>query len=87
MCQSNLLCAVQNHRAKVVAVKQAGTCERKVAAQLPMKALAEKNVPFNFVTSKYFQAYVALRFGLDIQVPLALHPRRVSGADQRDHRN
>jgi hypothetical protein len=28
------------------------------ATELLMKALAEKNVPFNFVSSRYFQAYV-----------------------------
>lgn len=66
---STLLCAVQNHSAKVVAVKQAGRPECKVAAQLLMKALAEKNVPFNFVTSKYFQAYVAFVSGLTYRAP------------------
>jgi hypothetical protein len=60
---------VQNDRAKVVAVKQAGRPECKVAAQLLVKALAEKNVPFNFVTSKYFQAYVAFVSGLTYRAP------------------
>jgi hypothetical protein len=53
----------------VVAVKQAGKPTHKVAAQLLVKALAEKNVPFNFVTRKYFQAYVAFVSGLTYRSP------------------
>jgi hypothetical protein len=48
---------------------QASKADHKVAAQLLMKALAEKNVPFNFVTSRYFQAYVALISGHHYSAP------------------
>jgi hypothetical protein len=35
-----------------------------------MKALAEKNVPLNFVTSRYFQGYTALISGQSYNAPL-----------------
>jgi hypothetical protein len=53
----------------VVAVKEAGKPEHKVSAQLLMKALAENNVPFKFVTSKYFQAHAAFISGLTYRAP------------------
>jgi hypothetical protein len=36
-----------------------------------MKALVEKNLPFNYVTNKYFQAYVAFVSGLTCRTPHA----------------
>jgi hypothetical protein len=54
---------------KLSGVTKASLADHKAAAQLLMKALAEKNVPFNFVTSPYFQAYVAFVSGLSYSTP------------------
>ena len=40
-------------------MKRASKADQKTSTHLLMKALAVKNVPFNFVTSQYFQGYVA----------------------------
>jgi hypothetical protein len=54
---------------KLYGVTKASRADHKAAAQLLMKAMAEENVPFNFVTSHYFQAYVAFVSGLSYSTP------------------
>jgi hypothetical protein len=42
----------------VSGVQKATDARKDMAAQLLMKAMAHKNIPFNFVTSSYFKSYV-----------------------------
>jgi hypothetical protein len=60
---------MQAKEQKLEGVNRASKSDHKTSTQLLMKALAEKNVPFNFVTSKYFQGYVAYITGMTYTAP------------------
>ena len=50
--------------------KKAISARKQAATQLLMKALAHKNVPFNFVSSKYSQTYVKFVSNNEFTAPL-----------------
>jgi hypothetical protein len=60
---------VQAKERKLEGVKRASKSDHKTSTQLLMKALTKQNVPLNFVTSKYFQGYVAYITGMTFTAP------------------
>jgi hypothetical protein len=58
------LCMLLSHVArvqkesKVACIKKATASKKQTAAEVLMKAMAHKNIPFRFVTSPQFQSYV-----------------------------
>jgi hypothetical protein len=49
---------VQGAQSQLNTRERASKNDVSTAHQLLIKAMAEKNIPFNFVTSRYFKAYV-----------------------------